>query len=92
MDASLTGDYRPLVIFVNNLERDRLFFVISGITLSGQQSGVVNLRIRITTYIRGTASEEEMQRVSIGNLGTDAQPADDAATAAQTIQKTGGTL
>ena len=95
MDASLTGDYRPLVVFLNNLERDRLFFVITGITLSGQQSGVVNLRIRITTYIRGTASEEEMQRVSIGNLGNpgaDAQPADDAAAAATAAQGKGGTL
>ena len=52
MDAALTGDYRPLVLFINALERDRMFFLINNIALTGQQSGVVGLRIRITTYIR----------------------------------------
>lgn len=52
MDASVSGDYRPVVEFINNLERDTMFFVISGINLSGQQTGMVNLRIRLTTYLR----------------------------------------
>ena len=30
MDASLSGDYRPLVLFINSLERDKMFFVING--------------------------------------------------------------
>jgi type IV pilus assembly protein PilO len=30
MDASLSGDYRPLVVFINSLERDKMFFLISG--------------------------------------------------------------
>ncbi|MEO6803609.1 MAG: hypothetical protein ABI197_10255, partial [Granulicella sp.] len=42
MDASLIGEYRPLVLFMNSLERDRQFFQISGVTLTGQQSGTVN--------------------------------------------------
>ena len=58
MDASLTGDYRSLVLFLNGLERDRVFFVINGVTLTGQQSGTVNLRIRLTTYLRGMAPGE----------------------------------
>ena len=53
MDASLSGDYRPLVQFINSLERDRVFFVINGVTLNGQQTGLVNLRLRLTTYLRG---------------------------------------
>ena len=65
MDASLSGDYRGLVQFLNGLERDRVFFVISGITLTGQQTGTVNLRIRVTTYLRGSANEEEMQSVTV---------------------------
>ena len=53
MDASLNGDYRPLVVFMNSLERDKMFFLISGVTLTGQQSGTVGLRLRLTTYLRG---------------------------------------
>lgn len=52
MDASLNGDYRPLVLFMNSLERDKMFFLISNVTLTGQQSGVVGLRLRLTTYLR----------------------------------------
>ena len=52
MDASLNGDYRPLVLFINSLERDKMFFVITGVTLTGQQSGMVGLRLRLTTYLR----------------------------------------
>ena len=59
-DAGLSGDYRSLVTFVNGLERDREFFLITGISLTGQQTGQVNLRIRIVTYLRGTPSKEEL--------------------------------
>jgi hypothetical protein len=52
MDASLNGDYRPLVLFMNSVERDKMFFLISGVTLTGQQSGMVGLRLRLTTYLR----------------------------------------
>lgn len=52
MDASLSGDYRPLVQFINGLERDKMFFVISAMALTGQQSGSVGVRLRITTYLR----------------------------------------
>ncbi len=58
MDASVSGDYRAIIEFINNLERDRMFFVINGIDLSGQQTGMVNLRIRLTTYLRA-ANERE---------------------------------
>lgn len=61
MDATLSGDYRPLVQFVNALERDKMFFLITSMTLTGQAGGganniaagsIVNLRLRLTTYIR----------------------------------------
>jgi Tfp pilus assembly protein PilO len=52
MDASLSGDYAPIVRFINGLERDKIFFVIDSLGLSGQQSGMVNLRMRLTTYLR----------------------------------------
>ncbi len=74
MDASLSGDYRAMVLFINGLERDRIFFYISGVTLTGQQSGTVNLRIRITTYLRSLGAAEEQPRVVAG-VGLDAVPA-----------------
>jgi hypothetical protein len=58
MDASVSGDYRSVVEFVNLLERDHMFFVISGINLTGQQTGQVNLRIRIGTFLRSMSPEE----------------------------------
>ena len=64
IDASLSGDYRPLVQFINSLERDKLFFVINGVTLTGQQSGTVNLRLALTTYLRGRAPKDEAQQAS----------------------------
>jgi hypothetical protein len=66
MDATLSGDYRPLMVFLNSLERDRIFFLISGVTLTGQQSGTVNLRVKLTSYLRP------------GGAGEDVAPADAA--------------
>ncbi len=63
IDASLVGEYRPLVVFMNSLERDRLFFLISGVTLNGQQSGTVNLRIKLTTYLRAPVGNETSAKV-----------------------------
>jgi hypothetical protein len=65
MDAGLSGDYRSLVTFINGLERDKVFFLITGISLTGQQTGQVNLRIRIVTYLRGLGSAEEMAAVQM---------------------------
>jgi hypothetical protein len=58
MDASVSGDYRPIVEFINSLERDKMFFLVNGISLSGQQTGMVNLRIRLTTYLRAPNAKE----------------------------------
>ena len=58
IDATLSGDYRPLVQFINSIERDKLFFVINTETLNGQQSGTVNLRMGLTTYEQGAAAQD----------------------------------
>jgi|GEM_PF-260291 len=62
MDASLSGDYRPLVLFINNLERDKMFFLINAVTLTGQQSGTVGLRLRLTTYLRPPVGPESSEK------------------------------
>jgi type IV pilus assembly protein PilO len=62
MDASLSGDYRPLVLFINGLERDKMFFMIQSVTLTGQQSGTVGLRLRLTTYLRSPIGAESLDK------------------------------
>src|SRR5260370_6006100 len=62
MDANLSGDYRPLVLFVNALERDKMFFLINGVTLTGQQSGTVGLRLRLRTYLRSPVGTESTEK------------------------------
>jgi type IV pilus assembly protein PilO len=64
MDARLSGDYRPLVEFLNALERDKRFFLIDGVGLTGQQSGTVNLRLRLTTYLRAPQGNERADTTS----------------------------
>jgi Tfp pilus assembly protein PilO len=52
MDASITGEYPQIMRFVNSLERNQTFFVIRGMQLTGQQGGLVNLRLRVSTWLR----------------------------------------
>lgn len=75
MDASIAGDYRPTVELINSLERDRMFFVINGIALSGQQTGQVNLRLRMTTYLRLPSVNESMTAPAVTEPGAEETPA-----------------
>jgi hypothetical protein len=52
MDAVISGEYPQIMRFVNAVERDRTFFVIRGMQLTGQQGGLVNLRLRVSTWLR----------------------------------------
>jgi len=56
IDASLSGEYTALMHFINDLERDKehVFFTIKTLTFSGQQGGLVNLRLRMTTYLQSS--------------------------------------
>lgn len=67
MDASLTGDYRSLVQLINDIERDKTFFLISAVTLTGQQSGTVSLRLKVTTYLRPPHGEEKPETLPPAN-------------------------
>jgi type IV pilus assembly protein PilO len=72
MDASLSGDYRPLVLFINGLERDKMFFMIQSLTLTGQQSGTVGLRLRLTSYLRSPVGTENTDKnVITSGIGAD---------------------
>jgi len=52
MDATLSGDYVKVVKFINALERDKVFFLVSSVALGEQQSGAVTLQVHLETYLR----------------------------------------
>ncbi len=55
IEADVSGDYLPLVKFINSVERSKLFFIVDELDLGGQQSGTVKLRIKLETYLRTTS-------------------------------------
>ena len=75
MDASVSGDYRPVIGLINDIERDKMFFVIGGITLTGQQTGQVNLRLRLTTYLRAPGPNEMTAELPVPPVADDATTA-----------------
>jgi hypothetical protein len=52
IDAGVSGDYLGIMRLINGLERSSTFFVIRTMALSGQQSGTVNLRLQVSTWLR----------------------------------------
>jgi hypothetical protein len=54
IEIALSGDYLQEVKFINQLERDKIFFLIDGIAL-GEQQGNVRLQIKLETYLRSGA-------------------------------------
>jgi type IV pilus assembly protein PilO len=52
LDVSLAGDYLKIVKFINQLERDKMFFIVDRVTLNEQQGGGVRLELRLETYLR----------------------------------------
>jgi type IV pilus assembly protein PilO len=52
LDSAISGEYQQIMHFVNGLERDKTFFVIRAMAFTGQQGGLVNLRLRVSTWLR----------------------------------------
>jgi type IV pilus assembly protein PilO len=57
LDAGISGSYPQIMHFINSLERDETFFVIRTMALTGQQGGLVNLRLRVSTWLRPEDAE-----------------------------------
>ena len=55
LEANLSGNYVSLAKFINALERDDMFFIISSITLAGEQKGPIKLQVRLETYLKAGA-------------------------------------
>jgi type IV pilus assembly protein PilO len=75
IDASLSGDYRPLMVFINSLERDKMFFLVRGVTLTGEQGGTVGLRLGLVTYLRAPAGVATSVIASSGDAAVGSAPA-----------------
>jgi Tfp pilus assembly protein PilO len=58
IDANLSGEYPGMMRFINGLERDKTLYVITTLTLTGQQGGMVNLRLRLTTYLHAVDASQ----------------------------------
>lgn len=56
IDANLVGDYPQTMHFINSLERDKIFFVVKQMNLTGQQGGLVNLRLQVSTWMRNAVA------------------------------------
>jgi hypothetical protein len=52
MDAGITGQYPQIMKFINSLERDQIFFLVRAMSLTGQQGGMVSLRLQLSTWLR----------------------------------------
>src|SRR6185437_6290531 len=52
LDARISGEYQQIMHFVNGLERSHTFFVIRAMAFTGQQGGLVKLRLRVSTWLR----------------------------------------
>jgi hypothetical protein len=52
VEITLSGAYLQEVTFINELERDKMFFLIDGVNLAEQQ-GNVRLQLKLETYLRG---------------------------------------
>ena len=75
MDAGLSGEYPQIMRFVNGLERDQTFFVIRAMALTGQQAGMVNLRLRVSTWMRaGDAANSGIPQAGAVPAGPSSAP------------------
>ena len=79
IDASLSGDYRPLMLFINSLERDKMFFLVRGLTLTGEQGGTVGLRLGLVTYLRAPAGATTSVVASSGDAAAGSTSAEGGA-------------
>jgi type IV pilus assembly protein PilO len=72
MDAGVSGDYVGVMRFINGLERSQTFFIIRAMGLTGQQTGTVNLRLQVSTWLRPADA-------AASGLPVEGAPAPDAA-------------
>ena len=80
MDFGLSGEYSGIMRFINGLERSQTFFIIRAMALTGQQSGTVNLRLQVSTWLRPEDAAASGLPIAgaPGSLPAESTPAGDA--------------
>ncbi len=90
MDAGISGDYPSIMRFVNSIERDPMFFIVRAMALTGQQGGLVNLRLRVSTWLRpADAAASGLPPTPPEDAAPDKSPAAPTVPAAPTTSATG---
>jgi len=57
IETSVTGEYEKVARFINDVEQDKLMFIITQIGLTGKEGGAVTLRIKFETFLRETPAD-----------------------------------
>jgi len=52
VDAQLSGEYVNVARFINAVERNKVFFLVDGLTLEERKAGNVRLQLRLESYLR----------------------------------------
>jgi Tfp pilus assembly protein PilO len=52
VDAQLSGEYADVARFINAVERNKVFFLVDGLTLDEQKAGAVRLQLKLESYLR----------------------------------------
>jgi hypothetical protein len=66
--------------FVNSLERSKIFFAVRQMNLTGQQGGMVNLRLQVSTWmLNDAAAASGLPRANPNAAPADASPSPNAA-------------
>lgn len=81
LDAGISGTYPNIMRFINSLERDQTFFVIRAMQFAGQQGGQVNLRLRVSTWLRPSDVPSGLPSTTPGLSVEGAEPASAPASA-----------
>ena len=55
IETTVSGDYSKIPRFINALERDKMLFLITQLSLNGQEGGVVQVQIKFDTFLKETA-------------------------------------
>jgi len=80
IDANLIGDYPQIMKFVNSLERSKIFFVVRQMNLTGQQGGMVNLRLQVSTWmLNDAAAKSGLPKANPNAAPASAEPSPNAA-------------
>ena len=54
IDTMVTGDYTKVAKFINTMEQDNFFFVITQVQLTGREAGLVSLQVKLETFLKET--------------------------------------